>query len=656
MDWKKQLENNEKNWSIEKMESLKCFDNERKEWESQLKDLQRKVHHPHTDCLTNLRMRAVTPARCFRYIIIISDRCRSYLREKLGSEMVLKGLSNLEQIIVHGMTKKFIEELPLENFKEGVHRQNLGSEQNAKKKCSSVLNAALQEIAKVSEELCSYQEEIQKKKNSRRTSYPSLQACEEKGHRSISLRNELTSKEKNCMTNDIFKAFHPTLSQHQRVFEELPNEANWNHSPWDKYGISADSFEGNTVTDISPTREKAPPVPPRTSSLNFASSLLGFPQHLNDVLKESSSNNGATLQENEQKVLEGGRDFKTLAPLIEYETGPQCSKNNCSKWLYDATNLDLNTEYKYIGSKVRLSSDESQVSTLQEQSLGKNSRSMKYLPPKTNPVESNFPNSSKAIGIFNTSGVYLKLAKDVPSPQADCFRKTVDPVVCGKSVVHSAADPGQGSSFVICSVGNVDDTRQLPSKPSSYELRPHNPLTITNTKLAEQKHCHGLPHQIEENVKRQMFDKVNTISNAFSNFDIGQTQRRKNERPSNPSFQMKNKVGDFRTKQDASCSNALHDNLNRIPDLFQTVHLNREKEVERKSRQSQRASGQKCSLPATLPVTVRLNEMSFSRPARPQNRRLPSRWAIKSPSAPDTHKQPSRCDQAFRFDTKTSGI
>lgn len=43
MDLNKQLENGKINWSMEKMELLQCFDNERKEWESQLMDMQWKI-------------------------------------------------------------------------------------------------------------------------------------------------------------------------------------------------------------------------------------------------------------------------------------------------------------------------------------------------------------------------------------------------------------------------------------------------------------------------------------------------------------------------------------------------------------------------------------------------------------------------------------
>ncbi|XP_051880870.1 protein SOGA3a [Pristis pectinata] len=662
MDLQKQLENSERNWSMEKMELLKCFDNERKEWESQLKDMQRKIEQIYWD--VNSR-----------------QECQLHGQRKNTEDDWVPtdqgGGKNTHDSL-------FIEELSLKSFEKDGHGQDLGSTENDKK-YSSAMNAALQEIAKVSEELCRYQEEIQKKMSTRRTkSDPYLQACQEKSNGSILLRNETSLDEKNCVSNGIFKTFHPTLSQHQKRSEELHNEVNWNHSTWDKYGISAELSGGNGVNDTSPTRGKAPPVPPRTSSLYLASSFLVFPKDHEDALKEGNSNyeihshiagkscsgpNEVKLQEYGQEVLKDGRDFKTLGPVSYLISGAKGSKDNCSQWSCDAT--DIVTENQYIGSKVKLSSDKSQVLSMQEQRLSKNSRPRKSVSTKTNPAGSNFPRSSKATGIFNTSSVYLQSAKDVPSGQGDSFGKAeiCDPIVCGKSVVQSATNPGQGSSFAIHSVRNVNATGQLPLKHAAYAVRPHKPLSITNAKIAEPKHCHGFPHQTVDYDKRHTFDKVDMIPNNFSNpthswdarsnFDIGQATVRNSERSSSPSFQVKNKVSSFaddRTKQHTSCSDASHENSNRISDLFQIIHLKQENEMEKKSRQSQRASGQQLSLPATL-LPVRLNGMSFSRPARPQNRRLPSRWATRSPSAPAALKLPSqRNTQAFRFDIKTSVI
>ncbi|XP_062890482.1 uncharacterized protein KIAA0408-like isoform X3 [Mobula hypostoma] len=576
----------------------------------------------------------------------------------------------------------FIEELSLESFKKGGHGQNMESTENDKN-CSSALNAALQEIAKVSEELCSYQEEVQKKMSTIRTkSYPYLQACQEKSNGTELLINETSSDEKNYMSNDTFKAFQPILSRHQKCSEDLHSEINRNHFNRDKFEISAGPSGGNGVNDTSLTRGKAPPIPPRTSSLYLASTFLVFPQDHEDALKEDNSNcelhsrvarkgctgpHEAMLQKQGLKILKDGRDFKTSAPFIRYDTGAEGSEDNCSQVSCDAT--DLVTESRYIGSKVQLSSDKSPVLLMQEKKQGKILRPRKSLFQKTTRIESNFPRSPKAIEMFNTSSMRLQSAEDVPTGRDDSFStlstKSCDPGACGKSVVQYATTPHQGSSIENHSERNVHATRQLPLNLAVYAVKPHKPLSITNVKIGEPKHYQGFPCQIVDNDKRHVLDKI--ISDHFSNpthlrdtrlnFDFGHTTLRKDERSSNSSFQVKNEVVYFAdgTKQHTSCPDALHGNSNRISDTSQIIHLDQEKELKKRSQQSQRVSGQQLSLPMTLlPVTVRLNGMSFSRPARPQNRRLPSRWATQSPAA---HKWPSqKCNQAFRFDIKTSAI
>ncbi|XP_072913431.1 protein SOGA3a isoform X2 [Hemitrygon akajei] len=662
MDLKKHLEESEKNWSMEKMELLKCFDNERKEWESQLKDMQRKIEQIYWD--VNSRQECKLHGQGQR-----KSRRDDWVPTDQGIE---KNINN----------SLFIEELSLESYKKGGHGQNVGSTENDKN-CSSALNAALQEIAKVSEELCSYQEEVQKKMSTIRPKpYPYLQACQEKSNGSELLINETSSDEKNHMSNDTFKAFQPILSRHQKRSEDLHSEINRNHFTWDKFEISAGPSGGNGVNDTSLTRGKAPPIPPRTSSLYLASTFLVFSQDHEDALKEGNSNceihsrvarksctgpHEAMLQKQGLKVLKDGRDFKTSAPFIGYDTGPKGSEDNCSQVSCDAT--DLVTESQYIGSKIQLSSNKSQVLPMQEKKQGKILRPRKSLPQKTNRIESNFPRSSKATEIFNTSSVHLWSAKDVPSGRDDSLNtlstKSRDSDAFGKSVVQYATTPGQGSSIEIHSERNVHATRQLPLNIAVYAVKPHEPLSITSVKIDEPKHCHGLPCQMVDNDKRHMLDKADVISDHFSNpthlrdawlnFDFGHTTLRNDERSPNPSFQVKNEVACFADGTKQHTSFALHGNSNRISHPFQMVHPDQEKELKKQSQQSQGVSGQQLSLPMTLlPVTVRLNERSFSRPARPQNRRLPSRWATRSPAA---HKWPSqKCNQAFRFDIKTSAI
>ncbi|XP_067840672.1 uncharacterized protein KIAA0408-like isoform X2 [Heptranchias perlo] len=639
------------------------------------------------------------------------NRMNSARARDAGMEDVMLG--DTDQGIGKFSTKNtsdplFIDELSLESLEEGGSSQNLGNTENDKKKYSSTLNAALQEIAKVSEELCSYQEEVRKKVSHRRAKPISyLQEYKEKKNENTFLRNETSSDENSCMSNDIFKALSPTLSEYQKCSEELHNDKNWNHSNRDGHGISPGLPGGDGVNNVSPSRKKAPPVPPRTSSWYLVSSLSVFPQDHEDALKGDNSKYKtqsriagkscnspyvvkkceAMLQENEHKSFINGRQIETVAPQIKCDMGPKCNKNNNhSRWSYDVSKLGLGTENKYFGSAVKtVSSDKNIMLTMQEQSLGPNSisglRQTKPLSPKSNLSECNFSSTSKATGVCNTSGVFVQSTLDVPSTQTGSFRKTAlntkscDPVVYGKSVelAQNETTTCPESSFSLHSAGNDHVTKPFSSKHTGSAFRPYMSPSITNTKIAGQdKYSNGFPVWMADNDKRHMLDKVDLIPNnlssptqspyARSNFGIVQTMLRNNERSSSPSFQVKKKVVNFadgRTKQQTSLSGSLHENPNKIAHLFQVLCLDQEtQEIRRKSGPSQGVSGQQTSLTVTLPpVTMRLNGVSFSRPARPQNRRLPSRWATRSPSSPAVlNRAAQKHSQAFLFDIKTSII
>ena len=68
MDLHKQCENTESNWHKEKMELLDQFDNERKEWESQWKIMQKKIEEVRVDLFEyfgNLKLRMKILLVCF---------------------------------------------------------------------------------------------------------------------------------------------------------------------------------------------------------------------------------------------------------------------------------------------------------------------------------------------------------------------------------------------------------------------------------------------------------------------------------------------------------------------------------------------------------------------------------------------------------------
>ncbi|GCC23736.1 hypothetical protein chiPu_0002134 [Chiloscyllium punctatum] len=231
MDLRKQLETSERNWSREKMELLEQFDHERKEWESQLKDMQRKIEQIYWDVKssqkcklneqkTERRQEKLTRDDCALFNLHECNQSHDEKDQHYTNGARARG-AEMEDIALHdtdrGIKKSgsdllFIEESSLEHIEDGGSIQNFGNIQNDKNKFSSVLNAALQELAKVSEELCSYQEDVKKKvSHGRARSVSQLQESKEKQNENTLVRNGIASEESSSKPDD--KALSPTLSE-----------------------------------------------------------------------------------------------------------------------------------------------------------------------------------------------------------------------------------------------------------------------------------------------------------------------------------------------------------------------------------------------------------------------------------------------------------
>ncbi|XP_060677201.1 protein SOGA3a [Hemiscyllium ocellatum] len=720
MDLRKQLETSERNWSREKMELLEQFDHERKEWESQLKDMQRKIEQIYWDVKSSQKCKLNEQKTEQRQVKLTRDDCALFNLHECNQSHDEKDQhytngarargAEMEDIALHdtdrGIKKSgsdllFIEESSLEHIEDGGSIQNFGNIQNDKNKFSSVLNAALQELAKVSEELCSYEEDVKKKvSHGRARSVSQLQESKEKQNENTLVRNETSSEESSSTPDD--KALSPTLSEFEKSSERLHNEKNWNHSKKNGHGVFPGFPGGDDINDVSVSSKRAPPVPPRTSSWYLAS--LMFPIELGDLLKEGTSNYTTQncivekscsspcvtrkfqpcLQESERKSFTGGRPFKTLAPQVQCDERSESNKNNNhSRWSCNATKLGFGSGSKCFGSAVKTFDSDKNVLPSQEQSLGKSFntglRQTKSQFPKSNLSECNFSCSTLTTGVCSTSGMFMPSAISASSKQPDNFRKTAlktescDPVF-GKSVelAQNETTAYPGSSFALHSAENVHPTKQFHLKYTGSAFRPYNSHYISTTKVVgPDKNSSGFPIWITDNDKSHLFDKVDLIPKHFSSptvpctrsdIDLVQTVLRNGERSVSPSLLVKKNIAnltDGRTKQQASHSESLHDNPNKISHVFQMLHLNQEKQEERKkSRPSQCVTGQRTSLPVTLPPeTMRLNGMSFPRPARPQSRRLPSRWARKPLSAGAVHDRAAqKQSQHFLFDIKTSII
>uniref|UniRef100_A0A3Q2U0M5 MTCL family member 3a n=2 Tax=Fundulus heteroclitus TaxID=8078 RepID=A0A3Q2U0M5_FUNHE len=440
MDLRCRMDHNERDWLREKAELLERFDVERREWECQLKDMQKKIEElccevrstrgtaldsmkQNDNAAHRLSMRSTSTGSS-----LLSDNSRSELLSSstqseptrnpsspglgpsrnlsadgdasfqadgpcgfnAGFQFSQSGPVQPELLLQPrtretwgqespGDNKKSVDTAELEGFYCGAAgrgaRQeyvSIGSEKESppwaglsygsdKKKNATALNAALKEIARVSEELCSYQDEIRKKSGDRRNQSDSL--CSSEGHEKSFLQVE----EAPC---DLGQIYDDLRALQRENWITLSPESTWRANR-----SSSDTWMANTSdpyrcrdTEASPGEDSdtvtaAPPIPPRTSSWNLSSSNPDTELHIPEspvatvrrchspcVLLDRKCNSPsvvrkfeAMLQENEGKVFKDGvLTSDSIPPSASCNAG--CCHN---RWSCDAGKLSRNKPSTY---------------------------------------------------------------------------------------------------------------------------------------------------------------------------------------------------------------------------------------------------------------------------------------------------------------------
>ncbi|XP_045150374.1 uncharacterized protein KIAA0408 homolog isoform X2 [Echinops telfairi] len=185
MDLQKQWESTAADWHKEKMELLDQFDSERKEWESQWKIMQKKIEQLCQE--VKLRRKSHLNERTKP----IDLDCEKVLQDKvvdlfpnelefigMNHKLGLERKNKPEQSFLTGGEYMYKEQkarkmsevgiTASDKQKEGEACPALRTSEEEGTSCSGALSTALEELAKVSEELCSFQEEIQKRGHHRR--------------------------------------------------------------------------------------------------------------------------------------------------------------------------------------------------------------------------------------------------------------------------------------------------------------------------------------------------------------------------------------------------------------------------------------------------------------------------------------------------------
>ncbi|XP_013858822.1 uncharacterized protein LOC106514215 isoform X2 [Austrofundulus limnaeus] len=429
MDLRCRLEHSERDWLREKAELLERFDVERREWENQLKDMQRKIEElccevrssrrgPGLDsrkqddnAVNRLSIRSTSTGSS-----LLSDHSRSELLssstqsdpsrnppspgsghsrnitqpstcsqadspcgfsvggqfghgDRLQPEL-LDGFRSREtwQQDSDANNKKGMDTTELEAFYCGVTQEysSKGSEKGVpvgppesafwkqlsygsdKKKNTTALNAALKEIARVSEELCSYQDEIRKKNGNKRNQCESLCPPEEGEKLCLQL------DEPPCDLSQMYDDFR-ALERENWISLSPGNIWQTNRGPSDSWtSIPADlASYGGPETGQTETDTSAPPIPPRTSSWNLSTPNLDTDLHIPEspvatlrkchspcvlVDRKCSSPSivrkfEAMLQENEGKIFKDGVLASCSVPA-----NANCNVGCChNRWSCDAS-------------------------------------------------------------------------------------------------------------------------------------------------------------------------------------------------------------------------------------------------------------------------------------------------------------------------------
>ncbi|KAL6108888.1 kiaa0408 [Pungitius sinensis] len=430
MDLRCRIEHNERDWSREKAELLDRFDVERREWESQLKDMQSKIEELYCDVRTKRDVQGSGRRGDNGDAHRLSVRSTSTGSSLLSDNEPLSSGSSQSQPIGHppfpdfgpngdirgsdfigrdGHRSSFFHADSLCGYDVGgptiqedhsdlelakdlssrgtwqqdsaptlelpamfhgapvVPQKNVSNceqkdiyvhPEGSDKKNTIALNAALKEIARVSEELCSYQDEIRKKSVDKRNQTEAPCLPEEK---ELLFGHDKGRLEVNDAPCDLSQIYDDLRALERENWISLSPENTWraDREPIKFSTENAADPESPRETKtsaglVSQSDAACPPIPPRSSSCNLSSSIypdteLYIPEspvatlrkcHSPCVLVDKMCSSPsivrkfeAMLQENEGKVLMDGVLASCAVPA-----NPECVNRGCchNRWSCDA--------------------------------------------------------------------------------------------------------------------------------------------------------------------------------------------------------------------------------------------------------------------------------------------------------------------------------
>ncbi|KAM5229333.1 uncharacterized protein KIAA0408 homolog [Ctenodactylus gundi] len=671
MDLQKQWEQTETSWYKEKMELLDQFDNERKEWESQWKIMQKKIE----ELCQEVKLRRKINGN-ERSKVIDVDREKAIQQKLLESspnypssrqheftetehkdglekENTAKQSLLSEGILVRKeqkLTKKskvgFVDPLATDNQKEYEAWPGPQTLKEERKICSGALNMALEELAKVSEELCSFQEEIQKRSNHRRMKSDS---CLQKMPNAISAPRENHLIDSGQCTHPIdFEKEKRKIEKNLSCTGVFPNSVK-NH--------------GSGVTDLQ--RHETPPIPPpRSTSRNFPSSCSEQSQ---ERLKESLSHKNwvahggqgerscnlhfllgphemPTLCSDEEKTLKDSIVFPTLTPEVQIDrkspgnedtgsgmwscdTGVDAKKSPSTLWLHRTCSTPNKPQFgKIIPDHLACVSNDCHSSVTQSTvslasfscDLERTTRNEK-LAAKTDEFNRTVFRTDRNCHATQQSQSYSQLSEDC----RPCGTLTAP--------TGSVSESDHGTGIRKNSVHIAEPTENVSDNPTKKSVRG----------LVSQTQEHLNPSSYRNMLHEHDWRPSNLSgrprsADPRSNYGVVEKLLKTYEASTGSALQPSRCFQDNWTKCNSDVSG--NNTLCRQLEMLQMEGEFQQKKVLCRGQQVKQGIDRKKITEDSMEMKASHGK-GFSRPARPSNRRLPSRWASRSPSAPPAFRK-----------------
>ncbi|XP_068261172.1 uncharacterized protein KIAA0408 homolog [Nyctibius grandis] len=698
MDLRKQLENTESNWNKEKMELLERFDNERKEWECQWKVMQKKIEELYQE--VKLRRESnmnVHGNKAIQSKILElsmnspaseeSDTVELNYRHNVGNDRMEKGslLSKKGHECKETRAKSrnntlLTDNLAFENYEEPEDSLSIKTSKKNAKNYIGDLNVALKELARVSEELCSYQEEIRKKSNHRRMkSLPFLGEFEE-------TQNTVILPEMNHGSSN--------ESQTSAAFEieEHNNRKNLMNSSKALKDMSYGGLTGDRGTEFRPWQKKeAPPVPPRSTSRHLTNSLSAVVQLSEAPIRGPGIKSNCNAQD-----FKSGRKLMNPSSINQNETAAACAnegqavkgpvmitaaipvtKNECNvptsfchnTWAYDVGKLGKDNKSEAFPLSAQKSCSDGNMAQSNKMYQKQNPKS------HSSPFYSNdfYAPATLHKDLLEDSRYTLGKThrNETLAAKIDEFNRTVfhtdkrnkalqeNQVPQTASEDHKPCIPLCDSAISRAETVNTSCVSN-PKFTAAKEQETSNPSKAVRM-AGQQKQINGLPntsgyrHMLHERDWRPS-DLSGRPRSADSRSNYGVVEKLlKNYEKSTVTSQCNAKsCKDQWTRANSEFADGGCETLSQYLEMVQIEQGKQElpRNSARHIGQQIKQGKERQKLPEISVPAKCSSGKGFSRPARPANRRLPSRWASRSPSAPPAVRRTAyNCSVSFRSET-----